>query len=115
MIIDKGKQKEDIIQDEEVLLYKLYDISSLSSIKTPFSNTQMIQDKINNLERYWKHYNHLSKQFHSLFQIIIKLSKLIEKRVEYIGTTLHINSCSRNIIQILVVEEYPSKSIHVMT
>ena len=52
MIIDKGKQKEDIIQDEEVLLYKLYDISSLSSIKTPFSNTQMMQDKINNLERY---------------------------------------------------------------
>ena len=27
MNIDKGKQKEDIMQDEEVLLYKLYNIS----------------------------------------------------------------------------------------
>ena len=35
MFINKGKQKEDIIQDEEVLLYKPYDISSLSSSKTP--------------------------------------------------------------------------------
>ena len=51
MIIDKEKQKEGIIQDEEVL-YKPYDISLLSLIKTPFSNTQMMQDKINNLERY---------------------------------------------------------------
>jgi len=28
MIIDKEKKEEDIIQDKEVLLYKLYGISS---------------------------------------------------------------------------------------
>ena len=30
MIIDKGKQKEKMIQDEEIFLYKPYDISSKS-------------------------------------------------------------------------------------
>jgi len=36
MVVNKGKQKEDRVQDEEVFLYKSYDISSKSSRpKTP--------------------------------------------------------------------------------
>jgi len=35
MIIDKEKKEEDIIQDKEVLLYKLYGISSSSSSEIP--------------------------------------------------------------------------------
>ena len=35
MFINKEKQEEGIIQDEEVLLYKPYDISSSSSSKIP--------------------------------------------------------------------------------
>ena len=31
MIIDKGKQKEGIVQDEEVLLYKYYNILTSNS------------------------------------------------------------------------------------
>jgi len=43
-------EKEKGIQDEEVLLYKPYEIS------TEFSSTQptFIQDKLNNLEKYMK-------------------------------------------------------------
>jgi len=46
MTIDKGKQKEGTIQDEEVLLYRPYDISTSSSSKTPSLDSQMLQDKI---------------------------------------------------------------------
>jgi len=42
MIIDKRKQREGIIQDEEVLLYKLYDISSSSSSETLSLDIQML-------------------------------------------------------------------------
>ena len=42
MIIDKIKQREDIIQDEEVSLYKPYDIFSSSSSKTLFPDIQML-------------------------------------------------------------------------
>jgi len=53
MIINKGKQNEDEIQNEKVFLYKLYDISSKSSnLKNP--ELTFIQDKINNLEKYMK-------------------------------------------------------------
>jgi len=51
MLIDKEKQKEDIIQDEKVLLYKLYNISTSSSSKTPPPDTQILQDKINKLNK----------------------------------------------------------------
>jgi len=54
MIIDKGKQKEDIVQDEEVLLYKPYDISTSSSSEMSFLDIQMIQNKISNLEKALK-------------------------------------------------------------
>ena len=47
MIIDKGKQ----IQDKEVFLYKLYDISSKSS-QPKIPELALIQDKINNLKKY---------------------------------------------------------------
>ena len=42
MIINKRKQREDIIQDEEVLLYKPYDISSSSSSETLSPDIQIL-------------------------------------------------------------------------
>ena len=47
-IIDKGKQQ---VQDEEVFLYKLYDVNE-PKLKIP--KLTFIQDKINNLEKYMK-------------------------------------------------------------
>ena len=47
--IDKGKQK---IEEEEVFLYKLYDVDEPKS-KT--SEPQLIQDEVNNLEKYMKY------------------------------------------------------------
>ena len=51
MIIDKEKQKENTVQDKEVL-YKPYDILSSSSETT--SPDQMLQDKINNQKKALK-------------------------------------------------------------
>jgi len=53
MIVDKGKQKEDRIQDEEVFLYKPCNISSESS-KPKMLKLTFVQDKVNNLEKYMK-------------------------------------------------------------
>ena len=53
MIIDKGKQKKDTVQDE-VLLYKSYNILTSSSSETSSPDTQILQDKINNLEKVLK-------------------------------------------------------------
>ena len=53
MIVDKKKQKEDKVQDKEVLLYKHYDILSKSS-KLKISEPIFVQDKINNLEKAMK-------------------------------------------------------------
>jgi len=50
MIVDKGKQKEDRVWDEEVFLYKPYKISSKSS-RPKTSEPKFIQNKINNLEK----------------------------------------------------------------
>ena len=53
MNIDKGKQKEDIMQDEEVLLYKLYNISLEDSwLKT--LEPMFIQEEFNNLNKALK-------------------------------------------------------------
>ena len=53
MIVDKGKQKENRIQDKEVFLYKPYNISSKSSRpKTP--ELTFIHDEVNNLEKTMK-------------------------------------------------------------
>jgi len=51
IIVNKGKQKEDKIQDEEVFLYKLYNIS-LKSSKLKTLEPTFIQDEVNNLEKY---------------------------------------------------------------
>jgi len=53
MDINKGKQKEDIVQDEEVFLYKLYNISSKES-QPKIPELIFIQEKINNLEKTLK-------------------------------------------------------------
>ena len=53
MIIDKGKQKENQVQDKEVFLYKPYDIS-LKSSKSKILKPTFVQDKVNNLEKYMK-------------------------------------------------------------
>ena len=53
MIIDKGKQKKNTVQDE-VLLYKSYNILTSSSSETSSPDTQILQDKINNLEKVLK-------------------------------------------------------------
>ena len=54
MTIDKGKQKEGTIQDKEVLFYKPYDIFLSNSSETSSLDTQIIQNKINNLEKSLK-------------------------------------------------------------
>ena len=53
MIINKEKQKEGLVQDEEVFLYKPYNILSESDKqKTP--GPVFIQEEINNLEKALK-------------------------------------------------------------
>ena len=50
MIVNKGKQKEDKVQDKKVFLYKLYNIS-LKSNKPKTSEPKFVQDKVTNLEK----------------------------------------------------------------
>ena len=50
MIVNKEKQKEDRVQNEEIFLYKPYDILFKSS-KSKTSKPKFIQDKVNNLEK----------------------------------------------------------------
>jgi len=54
LLIDKVKQKECVIEDKKVFLYKLYNrlLSELSG--TLSSDTEMLQAKINNLEKALK-------------------------------------------------------------
>ena len=49
-MIDKGKQKEDVIQDKEIFPYKLY--ATLS--KPTISELVFMQEEINNLEKVLK-------------------------------------------------------------
>ena len=50
IIVDKEKQKEGVVQNEEIFLYKLYTILlETSKSKTP--KLVFIQDEINNLEK----------------------------------------------------------------
>lgn len=53
MVINKEKQKEDIIQDEEVFIYKPYDISSKPS-RSKTSESIFIQEKAKILEKVLK-------------------------------------------------------------
>jgi len=50
MDINKEIQKEDIIQDKKVFLYKLYNISSESS-KWKTLEPTFIQEEVDNLEK----------------------------------------------------------------
>jgi len=54
MIINKGKQKKDTVQDKEVLLYKLYNILIFSLNKISFLEIQILYSEINNLEKALK-------------------------------------------------------------
>jgi len=54
MIINKRKQKKDTVQDEEVLLYKLYNILIFSSNETSFLEIQILNNEINSLEKTLK-------------------------------------------------------------
>jgi len=47
--MDKEKQKEGVVQDKEIFLYKPYDISSKASILLILESS-LIQEEINNLE-----------------------------------------------------------------
>jgi len=49
-VIDKEKQKEDVIQDKEIFPYKLYATLSKSTI----SELVFMQKEINNLEKVLK-------------------------------------------------------------
>ena len=53
MDIDKGKQKEGVIQDEDILLYKPYNISSKESWPN-ILELMFIQKEVNNLEKALK-------------------------------------------------------------
>ena len=58
MIVDKEKQWNNQVQDEEVLLYKLYNILSYKS-KT--SKLIFIQDEVDNLNKYINYMQSLVK------------------------------------------------------
>jgi len=60
MIINKEKQREDVIQDEEVLLYKLYAIS-LESSKSKTPELIFIQEEVYNLKKVLKTLQSLKK------------------------------------------------------
>jgi len=111
MTIDKGKQKEGTIQDERVLLYKPYNISLSNSSEKSSLDTQMIQNKINNLEKTLKILQSSVKTIPFTPPSHYKTIQVNGKKERTCGTILHINSCSRNIMQIPVVEKYSSKSI----
>jgi len=71
MTIDKRKQKEGTVQDEELSLYKLYNILTSSSSETSFPDIQIIQDEINNLEKVLKILQSLVKII--LFTPLVKI------------------------------------------
>ena len=74
-------EKEKGIQDEEVLLYKPYKISTESSSTQP----TFIQDKLNNLEKYMK-FIHLSAKTKNLpHHSIINLFDQRENRITSSG------------------------------
>jgi len=49
MVVDKGKQKEEVIQDKEMFLYKLYTISSEPNRPTTPKHI-LLKEQVNNLE-----------------------------------------------------------------
>ena len=67
MIVDKGKQQENQVQDKKVLLYKLYNIS-LKSSKPKTPELTFIQNEIKDLDKYIKYMQllQLSPYVHSM-------------------------------------------------
>ena len=53
MNVDKGKQREGVVQDEEVFLYKPYKVSSKPN-RLRTSEPIFIQEEIDNLEKALK-------------------------------------------------------------
>ena len=53
MVINQRKQKESVVQDKKVFLYKLYDILSEPS-RLKISEPIFIQEKVKNLEKALK-------------------------------------------------------------
>ena len=51
--MNKGKQKEGVVQNEEIFLYKPYNILTKASTLTT-SESGLMQEEINNLEKVLK-------------------------------------------------------------
>jgi len=83
-------------------LYKLYNISSSSSSETPPSDSHILQDKINNLEKTLKI---LQSPVKTISFTPPSHYKAIQTNGEKIGMTSHINFCNKNIIQIPVIKK----------
>jgi len=54
MNINKGKQKEGVIQDEDIFLYKPYTTSSSKYSRSKIPEPIFIQEEVNNLEKALK-------------------------------------------------------------
>jgi len=62
IVQDKEKQKEEVIQDKEVFLYKLYSISlSSEASRLPISEPILIKEKVNNFKKELKILQFLTK------------------------------------------------------
>jgi len=93
MIVDKGKQKENRIQDKKIFLYKPYSISSeLNKPKTP--KPTFVQNKVNNLEKYIKFLQAQVKttSFYPLLYYTINLFNQIKNKTSSIRKKLPLNS-----------------------
>jgi len=83
IIINKEKQREDIIQDEEVFLYKLYAIS-LESSKPKTSELIFIQEEVYNLKKALKTLQSLTKTISFLLPSYYKtIQQDREKDIQY--------------------------------
>ena len=56
MSVDKGKQKEGVIQDEEVFLHKTY-VLSLEPSRLLTLEPILLKEEVDNLEKALKNYN----------------------------------------------------------
>jgi len=113
-VIDKHiKILQDIYQDIYQDVPQLIIINNQHPVQAEhhFKISRCYKTKLIMWKKHWKCYNYLLRPYHFYLQVIIKPFKKMEKKIEYIGMTLHINFCSRDIIQISVIEEYLSKSI----
>lgn len=83
IIINKEEQREDIIQDEEVFLYKLYAIS-LESSKPKTPELIFIQEEVYNLKKTLKTLQSLTKTISFLLPSHYKtIQQDREKDIQY--------------------------------